>query len=186
MELLVEQVRAILNGSPTRSMPLSQLMKSLPASGVRLDGGADRVVQHLTEHSDQFRVIPDRLGPWTHWPAEHGGRPPGHDPQGDPWILAGPQSTPERGASQCLLDRLRDTLMAWGWEVDEGSQVGIARWLQANREAGLALNELLSPPGSSSRKHPSTTPPPDLPPGRRILQRRRSAGSRPADHPGRR
>lgn len=186
MEPLIEQVKTILNGSPTRSLPLSQLLRSLSASGIRLDGQVDWLIQRLKEHSDLFRIIPDRLGPWIHWPDKVAADPPIQGPPGDPWIMAGPCLLTLSGTSQGILDRLRETLMAWGWEVDDGSQVGIARWLQANREAGLALDELLNPPGNPIRMPRSTSPPPGPPPRRRIPRGTPVGKSHSAGHPERR
>lgn len=185
MELLIEQVKTILNGSPTRSMPLSHLLRALSASGVCLDGRADWLIQRLMQNTELFRIIPDRLGPWIHWPDRLGAAPPIQGPPGDPWIIAGPYPTNVSVTSQGILDRLRDTLTAWGWEVDDGSQVRIARWLQANREAELALKKLLNPPGNPIRTRRSTTHPPGPPLRRRTHGERPLAGSRPAGHPGR-
>lgn len=184
MELLVERIKAILNGSPTRTMPLSQLLESLSDSGVQLEGRTEWLVQRLSENSDLFRIIPDRLGPWIQWPDRLGAARPKQGYPGDPWIMAGPNPNHESGRSLDLLDRLRETLMAWGWEVDDGSQVGIARWLQANREAGLAVEKLLNSPGSPIRTPPSTTPPPAPLPRRRIPPGRPSAKPHPAGHRG--
>ena len=185
MEILTEKVKTILNGSPTRTMPLSQVLRSLSASGICMEGRAGWLIQRLTEDSDHFRVLPDRLGPWIQWPERHGITNPSQDFPGDPWVMAGPHSPDGSRAPSGVIARLQETLSAWGWKVDDGSQVGVARWLQANREAEHALERLLSPSGDPARIHPSTTPPPGPPPPKRIPGEQPLARSQAAGHPKR-
>ena len=138
----MEKIATILDESPALALPLSRLL-----SGIReqVDVLVEReawVLQRIRERPDRFKVIPDRLGPWTLWPEP--AKKPGDGlehtrPTPDPWIVVSSTPQPAVGPGGRFVRTIQETLQAWGWSVDAGSQVAIARWIRALGEGEAAV-----------------------------------------------
>jgi len=137
-----EQAQTILEQAPARAMSFSRLLKALAASGVVVAGREDWYLKRMTEQSEKFKVIPDRLGPWVSCLEKARAGSPAllkGDWPCDPWIMTCSDPTPSGGIRGPLEGRIQESLQAWGRDIDVGSQVAVARWIQATREAEKAL-----------------------------------------------
>lgn len=144
MELWMERVAAILDDAPARALPLSRLLSEIREQGEVVTGREAWILQRIRERPDRFRVIPDRLGPWNLWPEPsmmpvNGRTLPG--PTADPWIVTSSTARSGFGAEGRFVGTVQETLQAWGWSVDVGSQVAIARWIRAHKEGEKAVAE---------------------------------------------
>jgi hypothetical protein len=140
------RIEKLLEGAPTRAAPFSRILQALAEDGVAVSGREDWILQRLAERGHQFKIIPDRLGPWLRWPSPARHQTPQRwRCESDPWIVAFhlPART-EDGQKGRFVGRIRECLLAWGRDVDEGSQVAVARWIGANGEAERALSHLLT------------------------------------------
>jgi len=145
MQDLTAQVQTILEQAPARAMALSRLLQALAESGVAMSGRKDWFLKRLAEQSEDFKVIPDRLGPWVSWPEKARPGLPAllrKEWLPDPWVMACSDPGPTEGGRGPLEGRIQESLHAWGRDVDTGSQVAVARWIQATREAERALERV--------------------------------------------
>ena len=142
-----ERITGILGRAPTGAQPYSNLLQLLKELGPDPTGREELILKQMTEQPERFRVIPGRLGPWMNR-APRGGSPnPGSRVQsriGDPWILSNCAGAPNHGYEERVMGQIRESLQAWGKEVDTGSQGAVARWIGANREAERALGQFLT------------------------------------------
>jgi len=148
VESWAERIERLLERVPTRAAPFSSLLAALADGGEAVSGQEDRILQQVADGQRGLKVIPDRLGPWLEWPYP-GPAPscPGRAGMGDPWIVAcHPPSRGEGTDQGRFVGRMRESLLAWGRNVDDGSQVAVARWIGANGEAEKALGRFLTPP----------------------------------------
>jgi hypothetical protein len=145
MDDWVERVRSILDGNPTRALPFSRIIHSLNDQGATLAGRKGWVFKRMMEHPGTFKIIPDRLGPWTLLPSpgsvESSRTEPGKSAS-DPWILASATPPSDLGTREQLAGRIQESLQAWGWSVDDGSPAAVARWIAANGEAEQVIRDL--------------------------------------------
>ena len=182
MERWTQRVKDILDGAPTRALPLSRLIRALKDDGVAEACREDWVLARLTERPERFRVIPDRLGPWVHWPSGgEGGRVPSHPRKSgpDPWIMTCSPGPPPFGPGSQVVGRIQEGLQAWGRSVDDGSQTAVARWIGANHEATKTFEEFFSRKMTRVRKPLSTNHPPHRPREKRGPPQMRPTKSRP-------
>ena len=142
MQDWTQVVQTILEKTPARAMVFSRLLRALAASGVAIAGREDWFLRRLTEQPEEFKVIPDRLGPWVSWPEKaRSGFPAffGKEWLSDPWIMTCSDPNSTGGDTGQVESRVRESLQAWGKNIDVGSQVAVARWIQAILEAERAL-----------------------------------------------
>jgi hypothetical protein len=147
MESWTERIEHILNRAPTRALSFSRILAALHEAGMNVGNRREWVLRSLMEQPDRFKVIPDRLGPWVFWPGEkepglRGPRPRASG--GDPWIMTCSTTAPSFGIQRRIVGWVQESLQAWGREVDDGSQVAVARWIRANEEAERVVGEVLS------------------------------------------
>lgn len=146
MEGWSHRVDAVLNRAPARAMPLSRLVRSLLAEGLAGTGGREWVLQRILEESEVFRVIPDRVGVWVHWPIPERPGPwsrPGSIHELDPWILSCTSLQTRMGPEEKAVGRIQETIQAWGRDLDVGSQVAVARWIGATAAAERAVRSVV-------------------------------------------
>ena len=166
MEGWTERIQEILDRAPTRAMSFSRLVGTLREEGMAVNGREEWILKRVGEHPEAFKVIPDRLGPWVLWP---GGKMVGSfprplkTPRCDPWILTRSPASPSLGLERRIAGQIQESLQAWGQEIDDGSQVAVARWIGANKEAEKALGVVLSAERGGVRKRRSTNHPPGRP-----------------------
>ncbi len=147
-----ETLREILDRAPTRALPLTTLRLQLRAQGVPMPGGPAWLRKSL-EENDGFRVIPARRGPWARWATE--APPMARAPEGtragdgrggektpEAWILLRQPVSLAYGPRERTLSRIREGLLAWGEELDEGSPSSVARWIRANRQLEILCRVL--------------------------------------------
>jgi hypothetical protein len=147
MEIWIERIEHILNRAPTRALSLSRLLTALKEAGITVGDRREWVLKRLIEQPDRFKVIPDRLGPWVLWPGEKEPGLPEFRPRTsgcDPWIMTCSPTSPSLGIQRRMVGWVQESLQAWGRELDDGSQVAVARWIQANEEAERAFGAVLS------------------------------------------
>lgn len=146
MEDWTKEIQGILDRAPTRAMSFSRLLEEMRGAGFSVRGREDWILEGLLTQGDLFKVIPDRLGPWMEGPLpEGGGSGSGRGGPGkDPWILVCSESPATFGAEEAVTGRIRESLRAWGREIDEDSPVAVARWIVANREAEQAVGKILA------------------------------------------
>ena len=147
MERWTERIEHILNRAPTRALSLSRILTALHESGITVGDRREWILKRLTEQPDRFKVIPDRLGPWACWQAEKEPGPRETRPRAsacDPWIMTCSATFPAFGIQRRIVGWVQESLQAWGLEVDDGSQVAVARWIRANEEAERVVAEVLS------------------------------------------
>ena len=162
MEGWTKRIEKILDRAPTRAMSFSRLIRALREEGVAVAGREDWILKRVVEQPETFKVIPDRLGPWVLWQGERragfsaphprtsGCDPCGCDPGGwgprgcDPWIMTCSAASSPFGIEGKVVGRIQESLQAWGREIDDGSQVSVARWIGANKEAERAFGKFLS------------------------------------------
>jgi hypothetical protein len=167
MEDWTERIEKILDQAPTRAMSFSRLISALREEGVAVAGREDWILKRVVEQPETFRVIPDRLGPWVLRPVDRGAGssaphprtsgwgPGGWDPGGcdpggwgprgcDPWIMTCSAASSPFGIEGKVVGRIQESLQAWGREIDDGSQVSVARWIGANKEAERTFVMFLS------------------------------------------
>ncbi|MFH1762940.1 MAG: hypothetical protein ABIF09_01995 [Gemmatimonadota bacterium] len=147
MEGWTERIENILDRAPTRAMPLSRLVGALKEEGLPVAGREDWILKRVVEQPESFKVIPDRLGPWVLWPEERGtgiSAPLPGTFRCDPWIMTCSAASPPLGIERKVVARIQESLQAWGREMDDGSQVAVARWIGANKEAEEACGKVLS------------------------------------------
>ncbi len=159
MEGWMERIQTILDRAPTRAMSFSQLVGTLKEEGMLVTGREEWILKRVEEHPEAFKVIPDRLGPWVLWPGEKmvGSLPRSLKTRGcNPWILTRSTTPPSLGIERKIACQIQESLQAWGQEIDDGSQVAVARWIGANKEAEKALGLVLSAEGGGVRKRQST------------------------------
>lgn len=125
-------------------------------------GREEWILKRVGEHPETFKVIPDRLGPWVLWPGEktdESSSRPLKKPGCDPWILTRKSASPSLGIERKIASQIQESLQAWGQEIDDGSQVAVARWIGANKEAEKALGIVLSEEKGGARRRQSTIHP---------------------------
>ncbi len=147
MEEWTERIKKILDRAPTRATSFSRLLGALREGGVAVAGREDWILKRMVEQPKTFKVIPDRLGPWVLWPGEKGAGSSVSHPTtsgSDPWIMTCSVATPAFGIEGQVVGRIQESLQAWGQGMDDGSQVAVARWIGANREAERAFGKFLS------------------------------------------
>jgi hypothetical protein len=142
MEPWMERVASILDHSPARALPLSRLLTRIFEQGEVVAGREAWFLQRIKERPERFRVIPDRLGAWVLWPGLSS--KPGLGPEqvrrvADPWIVTSSTAPAEFGVAGRFIRTVQDTVQAWGWGIDVGSQVSIARWIRAQHEGEEAV-----------------------------------------------
>ncbi len=168
MESWTERIENILDRAPTRAMSFSRLVGTLREEGLPVAGSEDWILQRVVEQPQAFKVIPDRLAPRVLWPREPGAgiSAPGSETyRCDPWILSCTAASPSSGIEREVVARIQESLQAWGREIDDGSQVAVARWIGANKEAEAALGSVLSAVTGRVRMPRSTNRPLRPPPG---------------------
>ncbi|MCJ7628096.1 MAG: hypothetical protein MUO50_06870 [Longimicrobiales bacterium] len=168
MESWTERIENILDRAPTRAMSFSRLVGTLREEGLPVAGREDWILQRVVEQPKTFKVIPDRLGPWVLWPRKRGAEisaPCSETPRCDPWIMTCSAASPSLGIEREVVARIQESLQAWGREIDDGSQVAVARWIGANTEAEEALGSVLSAVTGRARMPRSTNHPLRPPPG---------------------
>ena len=169
MEHWMERIEEILERAPTRAMSFTRLIVAMKDGGLAVEGREDWILKRVSELPETFRVIPDRLGPWVLWPE---GRRPGvmachlRTSVCDPWIMTCSPGSPAFAIEGKFVGRVQETLQAWGREIDDGSQVAVARWIMANMEAERAFGRSLHPLTERAEKPQSTTHPLRPPPRR--------------------
>lgn len=174
MERWTRRVADLLDGAPTRALPLSRLIQTLKEDGLAEAGRREWILARLTEQRACFKVIPDRLGPWVPRPRAGVVGKISSPPTGsglDPWIMTCSPGRPLSGLDGQVMGRIRESLQAWGREVDDGSQTAVARWIGANHEAARALEAFFRPESSRAQRPPSTNRPPRRLPRTRIHPR---------------
>jgi hypothetical protein len=147
MEGWTERIENILDRAPTRAMSFSRLISALREEGVPVAGRKEWILKRVAEQPEIFKVIPDRLGPWVLWPSEKGAgfsEPPPRTSGCDPWIMTCSATSSSFGIGRRVVGRIQESLQAWGRELDDGSQVAVARWIGANKEAERAFGKFLS------------------------------------------
>ena len=123
MEGWTERITGILGGAPTGARPYAHLLQALRDKGPDPTGREALILQQMTEQPERFRVIPDRLGPWSGSPVSTrllNRRFEGPFPIGDPWILSRSPNLPIHGYEERVMGQIRESLKAWGQEVDTG------------------------------------------------------------------
>lgn len=164
MEGWTEKVRRILDGTPTRALPLSRVMSALTEAKA-LDGcGAGLFLQRILDQPETFTVIPDRVGPWMRGSlpcTSHSTRPGTGTGTGtgqpDPWILTHTPGAAPFGAEERALSCVGESLQAWGREIDDGSQVAVARWIGATGEVEKMFRKLFTREAGHLEKPRSTS-----------------------------
>ena len=149
MDPWIEEIKDLLERTPTGAAPLSSLLESMKEAGILPEGREDWVLQRMAELDALFKVVPDRFGPWMAWPEEASpasGDSPGRTQRGDPWIMTWDPPPPHRGPEGKLAGRVRESLQAWGRGLDDGSQASVARWIEVQREAGRTVTSCLTRP----------------------------------------
>jgi len=147
MEGWTERIEKILDRAPTRAMSFSRLISALREEGVAVAGREDWILKRVVEQPETFKVIPDRLGPWALRPGEKraGFSAPHPRTSGcDPWIMTCSAASSSFGIERKVVGRIQESLQAWGREIDDGSQVSVARWIGANKEAERVFGKFLS------------------------------------------
>ncbi len=147
MEGWTERIEKILDRAPTRAMSFSRLISALKEEGVSVAGREEWILKRMAEQPEAFKVIPDRLGPWVPLPRERRAGFSAPHPRtsgGDPWIMTCSAPSSPFGTERKVVSRIQESLQAWGREIDDGSQVSVARWIGANREAERVLGKILS------------------------------------------
>jgi len=138
----MERATTILDDAPALALPLSRLLSGICEKGEVVTGREGSILQQIREQPDRFRVIPDRLGPWNRWPER---RVDFRDQStqvrdaSDPWIVTASAPKPRFGTEGRFVRTVQETIQAWGWSVDVGSQVAIARWICAHQEGEQAV-----------------------------------------------
>ncbi len=161
MEVWTDKVRKILDGIPTQALPLSRVMSALGEMKVSEVGGAGRFLQGILDQPETFKVIPDRLGPWMRGSDPRSGQPTSRGPLpllSDPWILTCSPSSASADSDGRAVGRVGESLQAWGREIDDGSQVAVARWIEANGEVERVFQKLFRGDGDGDEKPRSTSP----------------------------
>ncbi|MCK5650179.1 MAG: hypothetical protein KAJ42_02325 [Gemmatimonadetes bacterium] len=147
MEEWTERIKKVLDRAPTRATSFSRLLGALRDDGVAVAGREDWILKRMTEQPETFKVIPDRLGPWVPWPERKGAGSSASHPTAsgcDPWIMTCLAASPAFGIGEQVVSRIQEGLQAWGREIDDGSQVAVARWIGANKEAERAFGKFLN------------------------------------------
>jgi len=147
MEEWTERIKNILDRAPTRATSFSRLLGALREEGMAVAGREDWILKRMTEQPETFKVIPDRLGPWVPWPERKGAGSSASHPTAsgcDPWIMTCLAASPAFGIGEQVVSRIQEGLQAWGREIDDGSQVAVARWIGANKEAERAFGTFLN------------------------------------------
>ena len=147
MDEWTERINKILDRAPTRATSFSRLLRALREEGVAVAGREDWILKRMIEQPETFKVIPDRLGPWVLWPGENGaGFSASHSTTSgcDPWIMTCSAASPAFGIEGQVVGRIQESLQAWGQGIDDGSQVAVARWIGANKEAERAFGKFLN------------------------------------------
>ena len=115
--------------------------------GVAVAGRESWILKALSERDDLFRIIPGSRGAWARFAKERWEFPGSPHPSwtaGEAWVMSRRRPPPAFGVSERARRKLREGLQAWGREVDDGSQVAIARWIRANREGERACRGFVS------------------------------------------
>ena len=136
MESWTTGVANALKATHTRSMPLSRVRAHLLREGHKEAQNEGWFLTRLKDAAPSFRVIHDRVGPWTGCRCGRGG-PQGRElPPEDPWVLW-LEAEPVDGAvgmEGLAAAKLRECLQTWGRDLDEASPSAVARWIRASLE----------------------------------------------------
>lgn len=183
MDKWTEKAREALEEAPVGAMSFSRLIQALRVTGVSVEGREDWILERMREQPDSFTVIPDRLGPWVRCQGKQGSETHARSPVGgraDPWILTRARAAPGYGTHERAIGRLQESIQSWGRDLDRESQVAVARWIRATREAEKALSGLFRTGTEWAGTPRSTTRPPGRPPARKGRRGRQQEGSSPA------
>ncbi len=147
MESWEKRIERILDRAPTRAMALSQLVEAMRVQSSGPPGSPELILRRMKEDRERFKVVPDRLGPWStpRSRPEAPGRRRGEGER-DPWILIRTPPSHGTGPEGRIVGQVQESLQAWGQGLDTGSQWAVARWIDANFEAQETLSCLIKRP----------------------------------------
>lgn len=182
MDSWTTSVGRALGQAHTRALPISSLRRRLAETGEAETGETGWFLARLKDEPSVFRVIADRLGPWSGAVDMAASRGRGESfpepamPGTDPWILALLDVPCGQGSDTTVTvaEKIREGLRAWGMTLDEGSPAAVARWIGAVKEAERTLDVAFRQLRAGCGTSPSTNPPPRPPPRERTPVRWRS------------
>lgn len=133
-----EDVRTVLERTPTGALPLSSIGEELKRDGVFLNPRDPWLLTSIREDEGTFGIIPLQAGPWI----EGAGGWRGIGSREDPWILLKNPPSPGFGRRARTREKVGDGVRAWASGLDQASPSSVARWIRANLEGARICTAL--------------------------------------------